>query len=795
MTASRFEDAKEPSSEEQPSKKEPQGEVKKLPEASSDFFQQTAYDAAMFDLFDIELETQCKVLNHGIIEIERTPNDQKILESLMRAAHSIKGAARVVNLGPVVRLAHAMEDNFVAAQNLKTEIHIDQIDKLLQAVDLLSRLSKVNLSEVNSWLQEQLPIIELLIQDMSSSSSMPSPIESKKEIKPFLKKEASNLQVSLARVLKKDEVMKAFQTSIVQDRVLRITAQNLNRLMGLAGESLVESRWLAPFGESLQNLKKKLNQLTSILDLLEDNLRKEKISHRAQHCLTDLHNQLNDILVHLSSRSGELDSFISRHASLSDRLYQAVINSRMRPFADGVEAFPRMVRDLAHQLGKRVKLEIQGKATQVDRDILEKLEAPLSHLLRNAVDHGIELPEERLAAGKSAEGMIKLEAHHRGGVLEITVTDNGRGVDIEQLRLKIIEKNLASHEMAERLTDYEIIDFLFLPGFSTSGSVTEISGRGVGLNIVQSVVQGVGGKIRVLSKPGKGMSFHLQLPLTLAVIRALLVEISGEMYALPLTSIDKAFFVNRDQIEIIENRQFFRYEDQNIDLIPAWEVLELSEPQISLRRLPVIVLSDHLNSYGLVIDRLIGEKELVVQKLDPRLGKILDINAGALLEDGSPVLIIDIEDIVRSIDHLLSGGRLTKLSDVKESQAPQPRKRILIVDDSITVREMECRLLQNQGYEVETAVNGIDAWNAVRIGQYDLIITDIDMPRMNGIELLQAIKNDPKLQHLPVMIVSYKEEEGDRKKGLEAGANYYLTKSSFHDEMLIEAVIDLIGKP
>lgn len=778
-------------------------------------------DATMFDLFCIELETQSSALNNGLIELEQNPKDKKLLESLMRAAHSIKGAARVVSLNLVVRLAHVMEDCFVAAQNQQIDLKIEQVDQLLRAVDLFTRLAKVNLREANNWLNAQTSLIETLIKEILASIGQEGEAEKAKVSQskqspvapvaipnptpaivppPSVTPPVSDnppLKIIPKEVFKRTEPksVKAFQTTFTQDRVLRVTAQNLNRLMGLAGESLVESRWLYPFGESLQHLKKQHNALSYAFDVLRDNLREEKLNDTTQASLTHLHNQIHELRHQFTERLGELDSFIRRHASLSDRLYQEVINSRMRPFGDGVEGFPRMVRDLARQLGKRVKLEVEGKSTPVDRDILEKLEAPLSHLLRNAIDHGIELPEERQAAGKSVEGTIKLEARHRGGMLAIAVSDDGKGINIEQLRRKIVEKNLVSVEIASRLTDSEVIDFLFLPGFSTAQQVSEISGRGVGLNIVQNMVQEVGGVVHTTCVPDRGVIFHLQLPLTLSVIRALLVEIAGEPYAFPLARIDQAFLINREKVEVAENRQFFHYEGQNIGLLSAWQVLELEEPQLTLKQLPVIVMSDRLNCYGLVVDRLIGEKELVVQELDARLGKVSDIIAGALMEDGTPVLIIDVEDMVRSIDNLLSGGRLSKVTYTKETQASTSTKRILVVDDSITVREVECRLLQNQGYTVETAVNGIDGWNAVRTGHYDLMITDVDMPRMNGIELVRAVKNDPKLHDLPVMIVSYKESEEDRMKGLEAGADYYLTKSSFHDTTLIDAVHDLIGFP
>lgn len=787
-------------------------------------------DPSMFDLFRIELENQSAVLTNSLIEWEQNPSDIKQLDVLMRAAHSIKGAARVVSLAPIVKLAHAMEDYFVAAQHHQVELDSSKIDRLLQAIDLFSHLAELNIKRVNDWLHKQEPIIEAIVQDILPLNKLKelALAQAEKnveelEIKPELKQESKEEKVAeqetpvsetpknikpvppLTKIIttdiatkgeKRPETMKAFQASFARDRILRVTAQNLNRLMGLAGESLVESRWLYPFSDALQQLKKDQNQLSIVLDNLRENLREEKINQRAEEGVQRLQNKLGECQTILSERLNELDSFIRRHASLSDRLYQEVINSRMRPFVDGVEGFPRMVRDLARQLGKKVRLKIEGGATPIDRDILERLESPLSHLLRNAVDHGIEMPEERLAVGKPPEGTIKLEARHRAGALLITVSDDGRGIDTNLLRKDLINKNIISLEMSNRLEDAELINYLFLPGFSTTDEVTEISGRGIGLNVVQNVIQEVGGVVKTFFTPGKGMTFHLQLPLTLSVIRALLVEISGEAYAFPLARIDQTFLLSLDQVERIENRQFFFYEGQNIGLIPAWQVLGMNQTKQRLNMLPIVVVSSRNQAYGLVVDHLIGEKELVVQELDSRLGKVHDISAGALMEDGNPVLIIDVDDIVHSIDELLSTGELAKLSYRSEvEKTVAQRKRVLVVDDSITVREVECRLLQNQGYEVETAVNGVDAWNAVRIGHYNLVITDIDMPRMNGIELVRLIKADPILKQTPIMIVSYKEAEEDKIRGLEAGANYYLTKSSFHDVTLLDAVRDLIGKP
>jgi two-component system, chemotaxis family, sensor histidine kinase and response regulator WspE len=344
------------------------------------------------------------------------------------------------------------------------------------------------------------------------------------------------------------------------------------------------------------------------------------------------------------------------------------------------------------------------------------------------------------------------------------------------------------------------MEFLFLPGFSLTRKVTELSGRGVGLDIVKSMTQEVGGTVKASSRSGKGTSFLFQLPLTLSVIRTLLVEIAGEPYAFPLARIDRVVKIPPSAITSIENRPYFTLDGENIGLISVAQVLELSTAPLPDAPIWVVTLSNTTHTYGLWVDRCLGEHELVVRPLDSRLGKIPDISAAALMEDGSLVLIIDVADLVQSMNTLLTSNRLLNVSTSTTGQSVEPMgavrdlKRVLVVDDSITVREMERKLLQNRGYRVEVAVDGMEGWNAVRAQPYDLVISDIDMPRMNGIELIQQIKQHPRLKAIPVIVVSYRDREEDRLQGLEAGADYYLTKSSFHDDTLIEAVIDLIGE-
>ncbi|MFN6517821.1 MAG: response regulator [Nostoc sp. CreGUA01] len=731
---------------------------------------------SLVDLFNMEVKAQVVVLNDCLLALETKSDPKQELAALMRAAHCIKGAARIVQIEPAVNLAHVMEDCFVAVQAGTVTLTGDRIDVLLQGVDILLHIAEAVAANPNLELSTDVSITSVVnaIANILVSEATPGNQETiSAPVQVLTSKEAP---------------------SISQNRAVRMSTDNLNRLMGLAGESLVEVNWLEPFANSLLKLKANQGELSNMLEKLQDLLGSELLNRQIKENLTAIRQKANECCQMTSDRQNELELFSQRSANLAQRLYQEVIATRMCSFSDGGQGFPRMVRDLAKQLGKQVNLEILGKSTLVDRDILERLEAPLTHILRNAIAHGIELPQERLAVGKSEAGIIRIEVAHRAGMLFITVSDDGRGIDIEFLRQAVISKQLTNPEMATQLTEAELMEFLFLPGFSTTHTVTEISGRGVGLDIAHSTVREVGGTLRAVSTSGKGMTFYLQLPLTLSVTRTLLVEIAGEPYAFGLTRIEQVVILSRSNIALSENRPFFLMNNQPVELILASQVLELPSPAVNIESLSVIVISDRFNRYGLVVDRFLGEHSLVVRPLDSRLGKVPNISAAALMDDGSPVLIVDVEDLVRSIAKVFSSGQLSQVNQSAYQVVSKTYKRVLVVDDSITVREMERKLLENNGYKVEVAVNGMDGWNAVRSGNYHLVVTDIDMPRMNGFELTTLIKTHAKLKQTPVIIVSYKDREEDRLQGLEAGADYYLTKSSFHDDTLLKAAIDLIGE-
>ncbi len=900
---------------------------------------------SMLDIFQLEAENQCTVLSDGLLSLEQEPDSMEVLERLMRAAHSVKGAARIIGLDSIVTIAHEMEDVFVAAQEGRYTVTKNGVDTLFRGIDFLIDLSRIAEQEIEEWLlahkndaddirkalglllvengetqgspppqkvepveevQEKtqetsdltnVPMFELFQQELQSQILvLGSELKGLAKVKPPKHKIDKLLQaiqsskgaakiveitdvVSLVDgmavvfqelgkgnivLLEKDvelvekglDILQAYavtpisdlektnqsQHSIVQDlidsytelvskispveiplkkkvttakarpkvknkkagkkrdtvqdRSVRVSAEGLNRLMGLAGEVQVESRWMPDFSLKMLRLKHVQDDLYRMLQRGREQLSDGRLESFQNNTFIYIADKIELVRSLFNTSLMEVEDHARRTTEISHRLYHEVIANRMRPFGDGVKPFPRMVRDLASELGKDIKLEIVGEETKVDRDILEKIEAPLNHLIRNSVDHGIEMPEDREKAGKSRQATITLEARHSSGMLNILVIDDGKGIDLEKLRAKIVEKQMVTEEIAGELKENELLEFLFLPGFSTREKVSSVSGRGVGLDVVHSTVHEVRGIVRSSTVSGQGTTFEMQLPITLSVLRALMVEINSEAYAFPLVAIDHVLHLPKEQIKEVEGRPYITFNNERIGLVSARQVLGQSDDHDEFgNELLALIISDRHNSYGLIVDKFLGVRDLVVQPLDSRLGKLQDISAAAILEDGTPVLIVDVEDMVRSIDNLISGNRLKRIDNFEESDIGRRLKRILVADDSITVREVERKMLLTRGYEVDVAVDGMDAWNNLKNESYDLIVTDIDMPRMDGIELVTLVKEEENLRTIPVIIVSYKDREEDRQRGLEAGADYYLTKGSFQDETLVQAVEDLIGSP
>ncbi|MCK3825584.1 MULTISPECIES: hybrid sensor histidine kinase/response regulator [unclassified Pseudomonas] len=748
-------------------------------------------DASLLELFSLEADAQTQVLSAGLLALERNPTQADQLEACMRAAHSLKGAARIVGVDAGVSVAHVMEDCLVSAQEGRLYLQPEHIDALLQGTDLLMRIATPGNSVGPLDIQAYVALMERLL-DPAQPPATPAP-KAEPEPAPAPIVEALPQEPEVAPPVSSEPPRQNKRITEGGERVLRVTAERLNSLLDLSSKSLVETQRLKPHLASMQRLKRIQSNSLRALDTLDGHLKHLDLNLETQEALADTRRLLSEAQALLADKNAELDEYAWQAGQRAQVLYDTALACRMRPFADVLAGQVRMVRDLGRSLGKQVRLEIEGEKTQVDRDVLEKLEAPLTHLLRNAVDHGIETPEQRLLAGKPAEGLIRLRASHQAGLLVLELSDDGNGVDLERLRGTIVERNLSPVETALRLSEEELLTFLFLPGFSLRDKVTEVSGRGVGLDAVQHMVRQLRGAVVLEQTAGQGSRFHLEVPLTLSVVRSLVVDVGEEAYAFPLAHIERMCDLAPDEIVQLEGRQHFWHEGRHVGLVAASQLLQRPPGQSPSQTLKVVVIRERDAVYGIAVERFIGERTLVVLPLDDRLGKVQDISAGALLDDGSVVLIVDVEDMLRSVDKLLNTGRLERIARRSQQATEAPRKRVLVVDDSLTVRELQRKLLLNRGYEVAVAVDGMDGWNALRSEDFDLLITDIDMPRMDGIELVTLLRRDSRLQSLPVMVVSYKDREEDRRRGLDAGADYYLAKASFHDDALLDAVVELIG--
>lgn len=751
-------------------------------------------DPFLLGLFREEMAAHSAVLTDGLLAMERSGGrlSAQSTEPLMRAAHSLKGAARVVELGEVSRVAHRMEDLFVAMGGGRLEVSPDVVDQLLGALDWMVSIGDVPDGEIEGWVTAHAGEADAwesrLAAWLPSANALEAPAQAS-ETKPLvLEPRGGDSMPSPETEQRRADPQIPVPESLGVERAhdleasIRISAENLSQMLAHSADLLLEARRLDALARNARFTTRRVRAIAANRGLMID----AEGSLLAREELAEIGHLLESDDEHLIQLSSRLNF-------LSERLHALVLRGRLRPFSEGVQGFPRLVRDLARDLDKAVDFSILGGATLIDRDILTRLDAPLNHLLRNAVDHGIETPAVREGLGKRSEGKLTLEARHLNGRLLITLTDDGGGIDRERLREKIVQRGLVNPEMSGRLTEQELFSFLFLPGLTTREAVSEISGRGVGLDVVQTMIHSCGGSIRVSSEPHLGTRFECQLPVTRSVVRCLRIEVGGHAYAFPLSRIHRAERIAESRVKAMESMRFYESDEGHVALFSARSLMGLERTVDPTRDLALVLFEFEGRRYALEVDRLVGEMDLVVRPLDPRLGKVAHFSTVSIDSEGRPILIADVDDLIRTFDRLAGKGLGGVLS-------PQPAKsvgsrRILVVDDSLTVREVERKLLQDAGYTVETAVDGVDGWNQLAKGRFALVVTDVDMPRMNGIELVTRMKADERFCDLPIIIVSYKDREEDRQMGLKAGADFYLTKGSVHDQGLLSAVQDLIGLP
>lgn len=744
-------------------------------------------ELSMAELFRMEVEQQATVVTESLMSMEQEGMDEEQLGAVMRAAHSIKGAARLVDCHEAVEVAHGLEEWITRLKASGSLLDESGVDYLLEAIDTLEEIAREKeegkrLPEATARQAQR--VVELLRDTQPGGDEEVDP-DVAAELREWDRRRTERRQ---------DDRRDERAPEVAGERTLRIAAERFDLLMSLAGEATASARWLRPYADGMRRLKRQQRELLFDLEALRDGLRGLPGADAQRQRLEEAYQRAISGRDVLEEKVSELEVFDAKLEALASRLHAEVMASRMRPFRDGVRGLPRIVRRIARSVGKEVRLELSGLDTLLDREILQRLEAPLGHLLNNAVDHAIETPHEREQAGKPAEGTITLDALLQRGTVQIRVKDDGRGIDRARVVDKLVQRNVLDRGTASSLPDRELLEFILLPGFSTRDEVSSLSGRGVGLDAVADVVRSVGGHLEMESTAGKGSCFTLHLPATRAVMRALLVGIGGEPYAFPLSRIDRVLKIDLADTRAEDGVPCMKYGKDTAWLLPAARVLEVGSPRPLRGVVPALLIKEHGQTYAVLVDQLLGEKELITRTVPSQVGKVRDVSGVAILDNGEPVLILDADELLLSGKALIAKRDATLVEPPGAEPGPR-RKRVLVVDDSITVRELERKLLQADGFEVSVAADGWAGWQAMRRELFDLVITDVDMPRLDGLQLVRMLKQDTMLRHIPVIMVSYMDRPHDRDRALDAGADRFVSKSSFHDDALRREVRHVLGEP
>ncbi|MBI5418025.1 hybrid sensor histidine kinase/response regulator [Candidatus Poribacteria bacterium] len=745
----------------------------------------------LLETFKEEASEHIKTITNGLIELEKDNENEEVLLNIFRSAHSLKGASALMGFTNIRDLAHKLEDIFGEVRDKKISITPEIITKMLQSLDELKSLleNKDKKEEVKPGEIIEKPAKEIIKNVAAEIKDEEQLISNRREL------DRRNIERRKTSRRTRD----AEKTSTEKMQSIRIAVEKLDELMNLVGELVVTK---ISFDEPLQKLLTTSNEIENVNKIsLYIKKRLENFMHifpkeeeeEMENNLSQLENSFSHMRDSLLFILNNLNESMRKFDVICNNLQEGIMASRMLPLSTIFDEFHRSVRDMSLECHKEVNLIIKGADTELDKKILEEMKDPLIHLLRNAVDHGIELPDERISKNKIREGVVVINAFHQGSCICIEVEDDGAGIDRNILREKIVEKGLSTKKEVMNMTDNEILDFIFLPGFSTKKIITDLSGRGIGMSIVKKNVGELKGTIHINSVVGEGTKMSVKLPLTLAIMQVLLVKCKGETFAIPLSHIQETHRTPLIEVKTVEKKTVIDYYGQVIPLIYLHEVLKIKTDDKGEEKrevLPIIVLDSGDEKIGIVIDELVGRKEIVSKTLGNFLGKIKNVAGATIMGTGEVILILDVPSLLLNSKWIEKNSFLNKhkkpISESKKS------KIILVVDDSLTTRELEKTIIENAGFNVDIATNGKDALDKVTKGKYDLIVSDVDMPLMDGFTLTRTLKESQEYKNIPVIIVSAKKSDEYKKKGIDAGAEAYIVKSGFDQNNLLNVIESLI---
>lgn len=723
-----------------------------------------------------ELDDQLRVMNADLIALESNPSDAERLKSLFRVAHTLKGAARAVGAEDIADTCHSVEAMLAAARDHSHALGAGEFRSLFAAADTLAIAGQRLRGPASSGsdgggageaagASEQDMAVTPAAREHGRATREDS-VTGDRTMPEYLRVDPAALDAVLASV---EQLLVAIDAVVVHARDARAVSEATRRASASAARSARRSRLVSTSAGSSSAPGHAASEGTAAAAIDSEQWRKiaEQTARFANNAATDARN--------LASGGIEL-------AERTRRL-------RMRPFGDACEALPRVVRDLASALGKHVRLEIIGSDVQADRVVLDGLREALVHLVRNAIDHGIETPQARAAAGKESEARLTIAASIAGDSIAVAVEDDGAGLDMPAIR--------ASFQRSGKIPpadDESLVAQLFNGGISTRAEATAISGRGVGLDLVRNAVERIHGTIDVTWTRSKGTRFTIRSPLTLATIRALLVRVGTETVALPTAYVERALRISVTQLKRAEGHDVLPAgAGRNEQPVRVVSLAQLLGPPLSPhsldQRAEVVILESQGRRLAVVVDELVAEQVVMVRRLDGSRVSVPNLSGVAILSGGRVAL-------VGNVPRLLSNGLEAPTGSAlagRDGDEARPLHRILVVDDSVTTRMLEQSVLEEAGYDVTTAIDGAAAWEMLAAEEWDLVVSDVEMPRMDGFALCAAIRGSPRLSRIPVVLVTALEKQEHRARGLEVGADAYIGKSSFDQRSLLDTIQQLLG--
>jgi len=794
--------------------------------------------SAFIGKFQEEAADLLQRLNEGVINLEADPGNREIIDQMMRDAHTIKGSSRMVGLIEVSDVAHWLENIMVRVREKEIVYEASMSDAFFEALDAIVYLtdnSGVNVDDAVDLdgLKARLALIATGEAEPPSfpSSQDPSPLSEGGSGAPTAQGEvlagtsddvtaSSGAEIAGAafdeahsegdegvadsedegvgdyETVQRESPRRAQREGELKAKVqttIRIRTSQVDNLLNLISEvviSQIKSEQRLTDLRSMQSATTETWKAWTRIKSTLQALAREDLMDALSDDVSVVDGLLSESRRDIAEYAKDLSEDVSRTSVVIADLQEQGMRLRMLPANTIFQAFPRAVRDLAKQFCKDIDLIIAGGETELDKKVLEEINDPLVHIMRNAVDHGIEDAETRLALGKPAQGTVRLSARQEGDRIVIEVSDDGAGIDPERVRQSAVRKGYLNAAEAKSLSDREAQYMIFEAGFSTAAIITEISGRGVGMDVVREfVVEKLKGSLDLDSVPGRGTTFKLTIPLTLAIIRALMLKVGGQTYALPTGSIEETLRIDPDDIIKVEGREVIRRQRRTIPLVRLSEILRVPSETTGAKKVPIATISYSGQRMGFIVDAFVGEQQIVIKPLGNHLHKIENVAGVTILGAGEVVPILNVPDLMANARNR-SGQRVGLETARVEHHGP---RTILICEDSFTTRELERSIFEAAGYEVETAVDGAAGFGKLKDGLVvDAVVTDVQMPNMTGFELTRAIKTDADLKDIPVIIVTSLEREEEKTEGIRAGADAYITKSVFNQDTLLDTVERLI---